>query len=461
MGPRPPRAEPAAAQRRPAARPDGRHRPADGHHPPSRLRHPPGASAGRPRAGRRRHGRVPVGGGAGPAQPDRGRRHRHRQDHHPALPDQRDPPNRAPPHHRGLARDRARALHRPAPGSRDDRGPGGQHRGRRGVQPGRRGAGRTAHGPRPSHRRRGPGRRGPAHAPGHEPGQRRLDVLDPRRLVQGRVQPAGHVRGHDQGTPRSGRDQPAGGQRRRPHRPPGLDRRHATGHQRPRDHRHRRLRPGRLQRDLEARPGWPRRAERATPARRPSIGSAPPGSTPPFFGLPRSGADEHRHDGRARRDGRCRCLPDLRRTVRPPGVRRRSHRSCRALGGQPRPRSGRRSRRRRRRCPRADRMAGRSSVGGGRGCRRSPPPRRSEQPRGIHRPHRGHRRVDRDGARLHRRRLGPGGGDPGHGHRGASGHPPRGRHPGPPARTPEPVRRAWPPSGTTCPTRPPTSSSPH
>ena len=154
------------------------------------------------------------------------------------------------------------------------------------------------------------------------------------------------------------------------------------------------------------------------------------------------------------------CLPDRRRTVRPPGVRRRSHRSCRALGGQPRPRSGRRSRRRRRWCPCADRMAGRSVCWRRRGSSPVPACSAAEQPRGIHRPHRGHRRVDRDGPRLHRRRLGPRGGDPGHGHRGASA-PSAPRSPlWSAASNTRACPMRWPPSGTTCPTRPPTSSSP-
>ena len=111
---------------------------------------------------RRAAGRLPVRGGAGPSEPDRRRRHRHREDHHPAVPHQRDPRRRAAHHDRGLAGDRPRALRGPPPRPRDARGPRGQHRGRRRVHPRRPRPLRAAHGPPTGDRRRGPRRRGPA-----------------------------------------------------------------------------------------------------------------------------------------------------------------------------------------------------------------------------------------------------------------------------------------------------------
>jgi pilus assembly protein CpaF len=70
------------------------------------------------------------------------------------------------------------------------------------------------------------------------PGQRRVDVLDPRRLVQGRVRAARHVRGDDPRAARPRGDEPARRQRRRPHRAPRLGRGRAAHHQRPPGHRH-------------------------------------------------------------------------------------------------------------------------------------------------------------------------------------------------------------------------------
>ena len=109
-----------------------------------------------------------------------------------------------------------------APSERGRAGdPRGQHRGRGRDHHARPRPARAAHGSRPGHRRRGPRWRGAGDAPGHEPGQRRLDVHPARRQLRGRAHEDRHLRPDGARTHADRGHEPARGAVGRPRRPPG------------------------------------------------------------------------------------------------------------------------------------------------------------------------------------------------------------------------------------------------